>query len=101
MELKKVIIDGFKSVKKRIVLLVDARVTIFIGANDHGKSNLLAAVLRLNDDMSITEDDIHWDLPPGSTTRIEWHFKCTDDIVAKIKDIVESQPEPEEDIAGV
>lgn len=95
MELKKVIINGFKSVKEQVTILVDPRVSIFIGANDHGKSNLLEAILRLNDDRPITEEDIHWDLPPESTPRIEWHFQFKeDDIIQKIKEIAEREDEP-------
>src|SRR5258708_12273077 len=77
MELRKLKITGFKSVKDEIELLVDPRVTIFIGANDHGKSNLLEAVLRLNDDGPVTEEDVHWDLPATKQPRIEWHFHCS------------------------
>lgn len=93
MELSKVIINGFKSVKEEVTVIVDPRISIFIGANDHGKSNLLEAVLRLNDDQSITEDDVHWDLPPESTPRIQWHFQCKEEILEKIKEIAERETE--------
>lgn len=79
MKLKKVIVTGFRSVKRTEPLIIDQKTTIFIGANDHGKSNLLHAVLRLNDDKPITEEDINWDLEDGQTPRIEWHFSIEED----------------------
>lgn len=74
MKLKHVTISGFRSVKGTENLLIDDKVTILIGANDHGKSNLLEAILRLNDDKPITADDKNWDLADDKQPRIEWHF---------------------------
>jgi len=53
MRLKKVVISGFRSFKKAESLRVEDRVTVLIGANDHGKSNVLAAIELLNDDKSL------------------------------------------------
>lgn len=78
MKLTKVVISGFKSIKGTESLIIDKRTTIFIGANDHGKSNLLHAILRLNDDTPIAEEDINWDLAEGQKPRIEWHFTIED-----------------------
>ncbi|HRN97533.1 MAG TPA: AAA family ATPase [Candidatus Saccharibacteria bacterium] len=95
MELVRVEVQGFKSVKEEVSLVVDPRVTVFIGANDHGKSNLLEVVLRLNDDRAITDEDRHWDLPPESKSTIMWTFKCDDETITKIQEVADRQPEPE------
>jgi predicted ATP-dependent endonuclease of OLD family len=74
MKLSKVIISNFKSFKKVEEVIIDDKVTILIGANDHGKSNLLEAILRLNPDKPITQNDTNWDCEPGILPRIEWRF---------------------------
>lgn len=74
MKLKRVVISGFRSIKGREELLIDQNVTILIGANDHGKSNLLEAIRRLNDEVTSTDDDRNWDLLPDQQPRIEWIF---------------------------
>lgn len=79
MKLKKVVVTGYKSIKGTEPLIIDQKTTIFIGANDHGKSNLLNAILCLNDDSPITDKDVNWDLPSGSNPRIEWHFSIEDE----------------------
>ena len=79
MKLKKVIVTGFKSIKGTEPLIIDKKTTIFIGANDHGKSNLLHAALCLNDDKPITEENVNWDLDTNTKPRIEWHFSIEED----------------------
>ena len=74
MKLRKAIISGFKSVKDPIELLIDDKVSVLIGANDHGKSNLLQAISKLNNDR-FSQDDENWDLKDSSSICIEWHFK--------------------------
>lgn len=74
MKLTKVVLKGYRSIKQEATLLVDDRVTILIGANDHGKSNLLEAIRCLNDDNRISPDDRNWDMPEDSTVEIRWHF---------------------------
>ena len=44
MKLQKIKIFGFKSIKEEITLLVDEKTTVLIGANDHGKSNILESI---------------------------------------------------------
>ncbi|HYJ80883.1 MAG TPA: AAA family ATPase, partial [Longimicrobiaceae bacterium] len=47
MRLKKVDIHGFRSVPDRLVMHVRPTLTCLIGANEHGKSNLLDAIHSL------------------------------------------------------
>jgi predicted ATP-dependent endonuclease of OLD family len=62
MLLTKVVIEGYRSVRDAVELHVDPRATVVLGANDHGKSNLLAALLHLNPDHGFdAEDDLNWD----------------------------------------
>jgi predicted ATP-dependent endonuclease of OLD family len=77
MKLTKLIITGYRSVKRQETLFVDDRVTILIGANDHGKSNLLAAIECLNDEKQIAPDDKNWDAE-HSKVELRWHFFPTE-----------------------
>jgi len=51
----------FLSVKGTIKIVFDPKVTVLLGSNDHGKSNILEAIKHLNDDTPITEDETNWD----------------------------------------
>jgi predicted ATP-dependent endonuclease of OLD family len=92
MRLTKLKIKGFKSVKGGEILATDDRITILIGANDHGKSNLLAAILCLNDDQRLSPDDLNWDLTAPDSLEITWHFKADDATLAKLKELGPHHP---------
>ena len=66
MILKKITITNFRSVNGTIELDADQNVTILLGANDHGKSNILAAIQCLNAETPISEDDVNWDASTSS-----------------------------------
>ncbi len=100
MKLRKVIITGFLSVKKEIVLLVDDRISILIGANDHGKTNLLTAVQRLNDDSPFGTDDRNWDLKEGDKAEIQWAFAPSPETLTKLTEM-SAAPESEAERASV
>jgi predicted ATP-dependent endonuclease of OLD family len=51
----------FLSIKGTLPIDFDKKVTILLGSNDHGKSNILRALEHLNDDLAITEDEVNWD----------------------------------------
>jgi len=87
MKLKKLIVKNYRSIKQEETLLVDDRVTILIGANDHGKSNLLAALQCLNDDKKIDPDDKNWDSPDSSSVEIKWHFLALDETLEKLRQL--------------
>jgi predicted ATP-dependent endonuclease of OLD family len=84
MKLKYVVVSGFKSVKSVETLLVDERITVLIGANDHGKSNLLDAIRRLDPDLPIALPDRNSDLPKDEEPRIEWHFVLTEEELTRL-----------------
>jgi recombinational DNA repair ATPase RecF len=48
MLLKTITLAGFKSFRKRTDLPLSNRTTVLIGPNDHGKTNALSAIERLN-----------------------------------------------------
>lgn len=54
MFIRSVEITDFLSIKGSTKLLFDKNITVLLGSNDHGKSNLLKAVEHLNDDRPIT-----------------------------------------------
>lgn len=84
MRLAKLTVKGYRSVKKEATLVADDRVTILIGANDHGKSNLLAAIQCLNDDHPIEPDDRNWDLAPSDPVEVVWHFTPDEKTLEKL-----------------
>jgi predicted ATPase len=61
MVLTKVTITDFLSVRGSISFDLDGHVTTLLGANDHGKTNILRAIECLNFDRSISEDERNWD----------------------------------------
>ena len=61
MQLKSVTIQAFRSIRDKVTLNVEPKVTVVLGANDHGKTNALNAIHFLNRDLSLSEDDLNWD----------------------------------------
>jgi len=62
MRLGSVEIVGYRSVKEALTLRIDPAVTVILGANDHGKTNVLDAVAHLNPDQVFAQDDLNWDM---------------------------------------
>jgi hypothetical protein len=77
MKLKKVTILGYASVKQEVTLHVEDRITILIGANDGGKSNILKAIRCLNDDGPFDLREKNWDLGADAEPFIEWTFQLS------------------------
>src|SRR5664279_2624637 len=62
MRLSSVQITGYRSFFDTVTLHLDPSVTIIIGANDHGKTNLLDAISHLNAEKVFeVERDLNWD----------------------------------------
>ncbi len=93
MQLKKLTVQGFRSVKKEEALRVDDKITILIGANDHGKSNLLDAIQCLNDERKLVPDDDNWDLPANGAAVLCWHFKPDQELMTELQEL-EIKPQP-------
>ena len=62
MRLTRVEIEGYRSIGRKVDIRVERDVTILIGANDHGKTNILSAIEHLNPDKQFAPDtDLNWD----------------------------------------
>ena len=88
-----------RSVKQEETLLVDHRVTILIGANDHGKTNILAAIQCLNDDKAIGPEDKNWDSDENLFVEIEWYFSGSEEVLEKLRKLG-PQPQAESTTAA-
>src|SRR5690349_20819850 len=51
----------FLSIKGSMAIDMDKKITILLGSNDHGKSNILRAIQHLNEDDPILETEANWD----------------------------------------
>ncbi len=74
MNLREVQIEGFRSIRARETLQTDPSVTVLIGANDHGKTNVLLAIASLNEESAFADADRHWDLSGPSLPSVQWRF---------------------------
>lgn len=82
MKLRQVRIEGYRSIREPLVLDVDQRITVILGANDHGKTNALAAIRHLNEDAPFDrERDLNWDYDQRSDEfpRVDFMLALTDD----------------------
>ena len=86
MKLDNLNVSGFRSIKDCLSVIIDERMTILIGANDHGKSNILSAVRCLNDEIDISQEDRNWDAPDDLVVNIEWSFILNGEELEKLKE---------------
>ena len=80
MKLLQLEIEGYRSIRERVVLHVDEYVTVLLGANDHGKTNLLSAIRHFNTDHGFDPDlDLNLDLgdEPASYPSIKYVLELT------------------------
>lgn len=75
MVLKSLVIEDFLSIRGKIEISFDQRVTILLGANDHGKSNILRALSCMNEGSPIEGEDKNWDAP--GEPKLLYRFKMT------------------------
>jgi hypothetical protein len=110
MHLTKLKVRNYLSVNGECELPIDGRVTILLGANDHGKSNLLRALEHLNFGNAIKEDDQNWD---STDCRLDFLFHLNEAETQRITAMSDEylqlmaqaeqsehraqQPEPEDD----
>lgn len=73
MRLHQIEITDFLSIKGHTEVNFDSRVTVLLGSNDHGKSNILTALLHANDDIPIKDEEVNWDAT--ETSSLSFHFR--------------------------
>lgn len=97
MKLTNINLTGFRSIKGLEKVRIDEKITVLIGANDHGKSNILDAIKALNDDSPFVADDKNWDLPDDKKVSVEWHFQLDekDNLLEKLKELEEKVEDEE------
>lgn len=76
MLLSQMEITDFLSIKGTLPIDLDKKVTVLLGSNDHGKSNILRAIEHLNADEPIVEDETNWDATEDPA--ISFTFSLTD-----------------------
>jgi predicted ATP-dependent endonuclease of OLD family len=90
MQLNLVEIEGFRSVAKKLALYIEPNVTVVLGPNDHGKTNLLDAISFLNEERKFDpEADLNWDLE-GEGERfphLRFHFSLTQQERESLRDL--------------
>lgn len=77
MRLVRVEIEGYRSIAEKVDFHIDRDVTVLLGANDHGKTNILSALLHLNPDHPFNAaTDLNWDRADaqGTFPHIVFHF---------------------------
>ena len=89
MRLTRVELEGYRSIKKTLSLHIDRKATVLLGANDHGKSNVLASLQHLNADKPFEEDqDLNWDFTGRESEfpRVLFEFELTEEEKSAIQD---------------
>ena len=62
MQLTRVEIEGYRSINTKVDIHIERYVTVLLGPNDHGKTNILDAIEHLNSDKSFdVAVDLNWD----------------------------------------
>jgi predicted ATPase len=88
VRLTRIRMQGYRSVRARLDLPIDPRVTVLLGANDHGKSNILHALRHLNDDVPFSAEDINWDSDdPEAHPHVSYWIDLSEDDKAALLDI--------------
>jgi predicted ATP-dependent endonuclease of OLD family len=87
MLLKRIEITDFMSVKGKLPIDFDGKVTVLLGSNDHGKSNILVALQHLNSETPILEEEVNWDAT-GSPS-LTFSFELTSEDATEWKTIVD------------
>ena len=62
MQLIRVEIEGYRSINSKVDIHVQRDVTVLLGPNDHGKTNILNAIEHMNRDKLFDGNvDLNWD----------------------------------------
>jgi predicted ATP-dependent endonuclease of OLD family len=87
MRLSSAEIVGYRSFSEKVTVHLDPNVTIIIGANDHGKTNLLDALTHLNKDTKFDKErDLNWDYieEPEEFPYLNFTFRLDEDDRAEL-----------------
>ena len=101
MHLKRVEIERYRSIGEKVEIHVERDVTVLLGANDHGKTNILSAFRHLNTGRDFdAESDINWDRQesPEEFPCITFYFQLENSERRALAEFVdEESAEDEED----
>lgn len=101
--LKRVLITNFLSIRDQVPIDIDTRVTILVGANDHGKTNILSALRHLNDDAPIEEAEVNWDaldaMPPGQPV-LTYELELSDVEMDEWTQLADASQKPDEAVGA-
>lgn len=86
MLLKKVSISGFKSFRKTVQLPISDRTTILVGPNDHGKTNALQAIDRLNANRPFQSSEVNDHLQGQDTAYISYIFRLAEPEIQALRE---------------
>lgn len=100
MKLKTLCLENFLSIRKAVTIDIDPRVTVLLGANDHGKSNILAAIEHSNSSSPITADEKNWDAGSDEEPFISYLFELTAEDCTSLAAVLASLPHPVTDDAA-
>jgi hypothetical protein len=84
MFLKSVTMSGFKSFRKRAELPISNRTTVLIGPNDHGKTNALLALEKLNPDKAFEATEVNDRVDGAETASIRYKFVLSESEVTEL-----------------
>src|SRR5579862_8952675 len=86
MLLSKLKVKNFLSVNGECELPIDGKVTVLLGANDRGKSNLLKALEHLNHNRPILQEEENWD---SKGAKLDFLFQLNESEIARLRQIQE------------
>src|SRR5262245_11111788 len=98
MRLRTLEVEGYRSISGLVTLPIDPDVTVLLGANDHGKTNILNALRHLNSDQRFdAEADLNWDrqAEPEKFPFVAFEFELDTNERAEILDSVNMELERE------
>ena len=100
MRLTRVEIEGYRSIGAKVDIHVDGDVTVLLGANDHGKTNVLNAIEHLNANKAFNADtDLNWDRAkrPDEFPCIVFHLRLHEDEQKTLADLLSASSSSDSD----
>ncbi|MDR3582235.1 MAG: AAA family ATPase [Candidatus Pacebacteria bacterium] len=93
MKLKQIVLEGFRSIQEPLNFWIKPQVTCLVGANEHGKSNLLESVTYLNfNEFQPDDTSISYRRPKGKDIPyLEFILDLNSDDLGAIIEAIESK----------